>query len=251
MGTGTSLGVPIIGCDCQACASEDPRDKRSRSSIHIETQGISIVIDTGPDFRAQCLANGVTRVDAVIITHPHRDHLAGLDDIRPFCYKQQGDIPVYAPAMSCEAIRRDYAYCFQEPKYPGVPDIDLHETEYLTPFHIGPVEVLPIPVMHGRMEIAAYRIGGFTYITDANSISERAMEAIRGTEYLVINALSTRPHHSHFSLSEALEVVELIQPKMAYLTHIGHSLGRYAETSATLPPNVRLSYDGLRLDLPL
>lgn len=251
MGTGTSLGVPIIGCDCATCTSDNPRDKRTRSSMHIETQGISIIIDTGPDFRTQCLANNVDRVDAVLITHPHRDHLAGLDDIRPFCYKQQGEIPVYASAMSCEAIRRDFAYCFQEPKYPGVPDISLREIKYMEPFQIGGISILPIPVMHGKMEIAAYRIGGFTYVTDANSISPQSMDAIRGTEYLVINSLSTRQHHSHFSLEEALEVVELIQPRTAWLTHVGHSLGRYNDTEPTLPKNVHLSYDGLRLELPL
>jgi len=251
MGTGTSLGVPIIGCDCHTCTSGDSRDKRTRSSIHIESQGISLIIDTGPDFRTQCLATGVSRVDAVLITHPHRDHLAGLDDIRPFCYKQQANIPVYAPPESCQAIRRDFAYCFAEPRYPGVPDIDLHEIGYMQPFQIGALSIIAIPVMHGKMQIAAYRIGGFTYITDANSISAESMAAIQGTEYLVVNSLSTRQHHSHFSLQEALEVVAQVQPREAYLTHIGHSLGRYQETEPTLPPHVHLAYDGLRLELPL
>lgn len=250
MGTGTSLGVPIIGCGCRTCQSADPRDKRTRSSLLLEQGGLSIMIDTGPDFRAQCLANNVSRVDAVLITHTHRDHLAGLDDIRPFCYKQYCAIPVYASAESCAQIRRSYDYCFAEPKYPGVPDISLRETTYLKPFKIGPAEIIPIPVMHGQMEISAFRIGDFTYITDANSISEESMRAIRGTRHLVINALSIHKHHSHFSLEEALDVVGEISPDDAYLTHIGHSLGPHSETSLSLPENVHLAYDSLRLEFP-
>lgn len=247
MGTGTSLGVPIIGCQCNVCQSANPKDKRTRSSVILEIEGRHIMIDTGPDFRTQCLSNHVRHIDAVLITHPHRDHLAGLDDIRPFCYQQQAEIPIYGSGISCEAIRRDFAYCFAEPKYPGVPDIRLHEIEYGKPFTAGGISIIPIPVMHGSMEVTAYRIGDFTYITDANMISDESMEMIAGTRHLVINALSPRKHHSHFSLEEALGMIERINPEWAYLTHIGHSLG-HNETEASMPGNVQLAYDGLSLE---
>ncbi len=247
MGTGTSLGVPIIGCGCDVCKSADPRDKRSRSSVMLETGGKHIIIDTGPDFRTQCLSNGVTRIDAVLITHPHRDHLAGLDDIRPFCYQQQAAIPIYGSALSCQAIRRDYAYCFAEPKYPGVPDIELHEIGD-GDFSIGDISITPIRVMHADMEVTAYRIGDFTYITDANVIPGESMRKILGSRYMVINALSPRKHHSHFSLEEAVDTVMRINPEWAYLTHIGHSLG-HAETEDSTPGNIHLAYDGLVLEI--
>lgn len=247
MGTGTSLGVPIIGCGCNVCQSADPRDKRTRSSLMLEAGHRHIMIDTGPDFRTQCLSNSVTRIDAVLITHPHRDHLAGLDDIRPFCYQQQAVIPIYGSSLSCDAIRRDYAYCFAEPKYPGVPDIELHEIEYGKEFRIGDTGIVPLPVMHGSMKVTAYRIGDFTYITDANMISDHTLDMIAGTRYLVINALSPKKHHSHFSLEEALSMIERINPEWAYLTHIGHSLG-HEETERNTPDRVHLAYDGLQLE---
>ncbi len=247
MGTGTSLGVPIIGCGCDVCKSADPRDKRTRSSVMLEIDGKHIIIDTGPDFRTQCLGNGVARIDAVLITHPHRDHLAGLDDIRPFCYQQQAAIPIYGSPLSCQAIRRDFAYCFAEPRYPGVPDIELHEIGD-GDFWIGGISITPIMVMHADMEVTAYRIGDFTYITDANVIPEESMRKIEGSRYMVINALSPRKHHSHFSLEEAVATVERIAPEWAYLTHIGHSLGHAATEDAT-PDNIHLAYDGLVLEI--
>lgn len=243
MGTGTSLGVPIIGCGCDVCRSSDPRDKRTRSSVMLEIDGRHIVIDTGPDFRSQCLRCGVSRIDAVLITHPHRDHLAGLDDIRPFCYQQKSAIPIYGSALSCSAIRRDFAYCFAEPKYPGVPDIELHEIGG-GDFSVLGIRITPVTVMHADMEVTAYRIGDFTYITDANMISEESMRKISGSRLMVINALSPHRHHSHFSLEEALETVRAVSPERAYLTHIGHSLG-HAATELATPGNVHLAYDGL------
>lgn len=246
LGTGTSLGVPIIGCDCAVCRSSDPRDNRTRSSLLVETQGRSIVIDTGPDFRSQCLANGVRHIDAVLITHPHRDHLAGLDDIRPFCFIQRQDIPVYASKFTCDAIRRDFAYCFAEHKYPGVPDIELHEIG-CQPFDVCGIEVRPFIVMHADMEVTAYRIGNFTYITDAGRIPPQSMPVIEGSEYLVVNALrKDPPHASHFTLPQALDLIAHVKPREAYITHISHQLGHEA-TQKELPPNVHLAYDGLTL----
>ncbi|MCQ2253085.1 MAG: MBL fold metallo-hydrolase [Bacteroidales bacterium] len=244
LGTGTSLGVPIIGCDCSICQSTDSRDKRTRSSIIIEEQGKHIVIDTGPDFRSQCLANNVRHIDAVLITHPHRDHLAGLDDIRPFCYIQKQYIPIYASELSCKAIRRDFGYCFAEPKYPGVPDIELHQIEYGQAFQIADITVMPIAVMHAKMEVTAYRIGRFTYITDASLISPESIDLIRGSEYLVVNALRQEAHPSHFNLPQALELIGEINPRQAFITHIGHTLAHQA-TETLLPDNVRMAYDGM------
>ncbi len=249
LGTGTSLGVPIVGCDCAVCRSTDPHDKRLRSSALVEIDGRCIVIDTGPDFRQQCLAYNVRHIDALLITHPHRDHLAGLDDIRPFCYIQQQDIPVYASGFTCNAIRHDFAYCFAEPKYPGVPDIVLHELEYYKPIDVLGVEIMPLPVMHAQMVVTAYRIGDFTYITDASSVPEESLEIIKGTKTLVVNALrKERPHPAHFILPQALDLIAQIAPREAYITHISHDIP-HAATQQELPPNVHLAYDGLRLEL--
>lgn len=248
MGTGTSLGVPIVGCRCSVCTSSDARDKRSRSSVLVEHQDKNIVIDTGPDFRSQCIASNVSRVDAILITHPHRDHLAGLDDIRPFCYQQKCFIPIYGSQISCNAIRRDFGYCFAEPKYPGVPDIELHEFDYKSPINVCGISVTPIPVMHAKMEVSAYRIDDFTYITDASHISSESLRLIEGSRFVVVNALRREEHPSHFTLSQALDLIDTIKPEKALITHIGHSLG-HAETEVTLPENVRMAYDGLRVEL--
>jgi phosphoribosyl 1,2-cyclic phosphate phosphodiesterase len=249
LGTGTSLGVPIVGCNCPVCQSADTHDKRLRSSALVEIEGRSIVIDTGPDFRQQCLAYNVRHIDALLITHPHRDHLAGLDDIRPFCFIQQQDIPVYASDYTCNAIRHDFAYCFADPKYPGVPDIVLNELEYYKPFEVLGVEITPFPVMHAQMVVTAYRIGNFTYITDASSVPEESLEVIKDTEILVVNALrKERIHPAHFILPQALDIIAKIQPREAYITHISHDIP-HASTQQELPKNVHLAYDGLTLDL--
>lgn len=248
LGTGTSLGVPIVGCDCPVCQSTDHRDKRLRSSALVETGGRTIVIDTGPDFRQQCLTYNIRHIDALLITHPHRDHLAGLDDIRPFCYIQQQDIPVYASDLTCGAIRHDFAYCFTEPKYPGVPDIVLDEVEYYKPVDVSGVEITPFPVMHAQMVVTAYRIGNFTYITDASSIPAESLEVIKGTEYLVVNALrKDPPHPAHFTLSQALDLIATIRPREAYITHISHNIS-HAATQQELPSGVHLAYDGMTLE---
>ncbi|MBQ5403964.1 MAG: MBL fold metallo-hydrolase [Bacteroidales bacterium] len=248
LGTGTSMGVPIIGCKCRVCLSDNPKDKRFRSSVFIETDNKNFIIDTGPDFRIECLNNGVERIDAILITHIHRDHLSGLDDIRPFCYQQKEFIPIYASNSVCKQIRKDFAYCFGENRYPGVPDIELHEISDKD-FEVLGTSITPIKIMHAKLEVTAFRFGKFTYITDASYIPEESVKKILGTEYLVVNALRKEPHPSHFTLSQALDLIERVKPKQAFLTHIGHTLGPYDEVQNALPKNVTLAYDGLKLEI--
>jgi phosphoribosyl 1,2-cyclic phosphate phosphodiesterase len=247
LGTGTSLGVPIIGCKCAVCNSQDKRDRRLRSSVYVQVSGKCFIIDTGPDFRIQCLDNGVKRVDAVFITHIHRDHLSGLDDIRPFCYQQKAFIPLYGTKTTCERVLKDFGYCFGENRYPGVPDVELQEIGREN-FDVQGVTVTPITVMHGKMEVTAYRIENFTYITDASFIPEESLKKILGTEYLVVNALRKEPHPSHFTIYQALDLIEKVAPKHAYITHVGHGFGFYDEMQKTLPQNVTLAYDGLQIE---
>ncbi len=247
LGTGTSMGVPIIGCKCEVCKSVDPKDHRFRSSIFIEVDGKKFIIDTGPDFRLQCLNNNIERIDAILITHIHRDHVAGLDDIRPFCYQQKAFIPIYGSEQVCNRIKKDFAYCFGENRYPGVPDIQLNQIDE-NPFVVLGVKVVPIIVMHAKMKVDAYRINNFTYITDASFISEDSVEKIVGTEYLVVNALRKEPHPSHFTLDQALHLIKRIKPNHAWITHVGHSLGLYQEVQSQLPEGVTLAYDGLKVE---
>ena len=247
LGTGTSLGVPIVACPCAVCASTDSRDKRMRSSVFIEVDGKNIVIDTGPDFRTQLLNNNIKRVDAILITHQHRDHMAGLDDIRTFNYMQKCAMPVFANYLTVDSIRRDYYYCFGEPRYPGVPDIELHNVGD-DPIDVLGITVTPINVLHYKLPVLGFRIKNFTYITDASHIENSELEKIKGSNVLVINALRKTEHLSHFSLPEALEVIEKVKPKRAFITHIGHEMGFHSETDASLPEGVHLAYDGLSIE---
>lgn len=247
LGTGTSMGVPIIGCKCEICQSQNPKDQRFRSSVLVSVDNKNFIVDTGPDFRMQCLKNHVQHIDAVLITHIHRDHIAGLDDIRPFCYQQKAFIPVYGSEYVCQRLERDFSYCFGENRYPGVPDIELHRIDD-QPFEVFGVKVIPIIVMHAKMKVDAYRFDNFTYITDASFISEESVKKIEGTEYLVVNALRKEPHPSHFTLQQALDLISRINPKHAWITHVGHTLGFYDEVQSTLPENVTLAYDGLQVE---
>ncbi|MBM3451589.1 MAG: MBL fold metallo-hydrolase [Bacteroidetes bacterium] len=248
LGTGTSQGVPVIACDCKVCTSSDTKDKRFRSSVLIEINNKSIVIDTGPDFRSQMLANKVLRLDIVLFTHEHKDHVAGLDDIRPFNFKQHTPISVYASKQVEEAIKREYHYIFAEKKYPGIPEISLHRID-LNPFFISEdIQVIPIEVKHYLLPVFGFRIKNLTYITDAKSIDAREIKKIQGTEILVINALRIQSHPAHFNLDEALEFISLIQPKKAYLTHLSHLFGTHQEIQKMLPNNVFVSYDGLVIE---
>ena len=249
LGTGTSQGVPVIACDCKVCSSNDTKDKRFRSSVFIEINEKTIVVDTGPDFRSQMLANNVQRLDAVLFTHEHKDHVAGLDDIRPFNFKQQAPISVFASERVEQAIKREYHYIFSEKKYPGIPEITLERIN-LNPFYVfEDIKIIPIEVKHYLMPVFGFRINNFTYITDAKTIDKAEIEKIIGTDVLVINALRIESHPAHFNLDEALELIELIKPKKAFLTHISHLFGTHKEIEQMLPENVFVSHDGLKIDV--
>jgi phosphoribosyl 1,2-cyclic phosphate phosphodiesterase len=248
LGTGTSQGVPLIGCQCEVCQSTDAKDKRTRTSILVESGDKTIVVDVGPDFRQQCLRENVLKLDAVLLTHEHKDHLAGLDEVRAFNYLQKKAMPVYATERVQHAIRREYAYIFEEPSYPGIPKIDLH-TIGLEKFSAEGIPVVPVEVMHHQLPVLGFRFGNFTYITDANFISPKEKEKIKGSEILVLNALRREEHISHYTLSQALELIAELKPKMAYLTHISHQMGKHEEVEQELPPNVRIAFDGLRVEL--
>lgn len=248
LGTGTSQGIPVIGCECPVCQSIDFRDKRFRTSIHIEIGGQSFVVDSGPEFRLQMLREGIVRLDALIFTHEHKDHTAGMDDIRPFNFRQNKDIPIYGTLPVINQLKSEFSYVFSENKYPGAPGVEVNEISN-TPFEINGIKVIPIQVYHHKLPVFGYRIADFTYITDANYIPEEEIEKIRGTRVLVLNALQINAHISHFNLSEALEMVDRIQPERAYFTHISHRLGRSEEIENSLPPNVSLAYDGLKVQL--
>jgi phosphoribosyl 1,2-cyclic phosphate phosphodiesterase len=249
LGTGTSQGIPVISCGCEVCLSDDYRDKRLRTSVLLETEDKTIVIDSGPDFRYQMLRAGVKDLDAIIYTHEHKDHIAGLDDIRPFNYLLKKNIDIYATIRVEQALRREFSYIFSEIQYPGLPQINLHEISADHSFNIGETLVEPIEIMHYKLPILGYRINDFTYITDAKTISEEAVEKIKGTKILVINALQIADHISHFNLEEAVTFAKKINAEVTYLTHISHNLGLHNEVEKVLPDNIRLAYDGLSLYL--
>ena len=244
LGTGTSQGVPVIACNCEVCLSENLKDKRLRTSILIEDKGKVIVIDTGPDFRQQMLRANVQQLDAVVFTHEHKDHVAGLDDVRAFNFKQQKDMEVFATEQVQTALKREFYYAFEAKKYPGVPQINLN-TITNENFKVGEVELIPIDVWHYKMPVKAFRVGNFTYITDANRIEEEELAKIRGSEVIVINALRKETHISHFTLDEAVELLKELKPKKAYLTHISHLLGKHFEVQKELPNFIQIAYDGL------
>ncbi len=246
LGSGTSQGVPVIACDCAVCTSLDFRDKRLRSSVLLEDKGKAIVIDTGPDFRQQMLRERVKQLDAVLFTHAHKDHIAGLDDVRAFNFLQHKDIPLYGNAQTLARIREEFYYAFSENRYPGVPRLKTFPID-LSPIVIEGFEVIPIGVMHHKLPVIGFRVGGFTYITDANFISEEEMKKIEGSEIMVVNALQKEAHLSHFTLTQALALVERLKVPSAYFTHISHKLGVHGEVERELPAHVRLAYDGLRL----
>lgn len=248
LGTGTSQGVPLIACKCEVCTSTNVKDKRLRTSIMVETSTKTIVIDTGPDFRQQMLREQVEQLDAVVFTHEHKDHIAGLDDVRAFNFINGKHIEVYATSRVQAAIKREFAYIFAEDKYPGIPLINLHEIN-IAPFKINHIEFIPIEVMHYKMPVLGFRIADFTYITDAKSISEKEKEKIKGSKVLVLNALRREEHISHFTFQEAIDLAKELDVEQAYFTHISHQLGLHEQVSEELPSNVFLAYDGLKLIL--
>lgn len=248
LGTGTSQGVPVIACDCEVCTSDDKRDKRLRTSILIEGRGQSIVVDSGPDFRYQMLRTNVKRLNAIVFTHEHKDHIAGLDDIRAFNYRQNGPIDVYADERVQMALKREFSYIFDDFKYPGIPQLTLH-TIGLQPFDIGKIRFTPIEVMHFKLPVLGFRINDFTYITDAKSVSDQEKGKIKGSKILVINALQKQDHISHFTFAEAIEFAKEIGAEKTYFTHISHRLGTHQAISSVLPAGIELAYDGLKLEI--
>lgn len=246
LGTGTSTGIPQIGCNCPVCTSTDIRDNRLRTSAIVSVNGKNILIDCGPDFREQMLRTRLGRIDAVLITHIHYDHTGGIDDLRPF--GENRTLPIYLEPPVAEALRNRLPYCFDEHRYPGVPNIGLHEIG-LEPFYIEGIEIIPIRVMHYKLPIVGYRIGGLVYITDALSIPEEEYSKMTDVDVLVINALRKQPHLSHQTLADALRVVERVRPRETYLVHMSHHMGLTAEVEKELPPHVHFAYDELSVDI--
>lgn len=236
----------MIACKCAVCQSNDSKDKRLRSSVLIKSPSTTVVIDTTPDFRTQMLRSGVEHIDAVLFTHSHKDHIAGLDDIRAFNFFSKKPIPIYANQETSEALQRDFYYAFAELKYPGIPEINLHTIDD-KPFQVGDLSFQPFAVKHLQMDVTAYRMGNFTYITDANFIGEDAQKIIRGTDVVVLNALRKEKHLSHFTLDEAIEMATVLNARQTYFTHLSHQMGFHHETSKELPKGMFFAYDGLKL----
>jgi phosphoribosyl 1,2-cyclic phosphate phosphodiesterase len=247
LGSGTSSGVPMIACNCAVCTSPDKKDKRLRSSILVESENTRIVVDTTPDFRYQMLRENIRRLDAVLFTHPHKDHIAGLDDVRAFNFFQEQAMQVYANQMTIDALMREFAYAFADKKYPGVPNLELN-TISLEDFSIGDIPITPLMVWHLKMPVFGFRFGRFTYITDANRIEDSEKQKIRGTDTIVVNALRNEKHISHYNLDEAVGLVHELGIPNAYFTHISHQLGRHQDVEKRLPSGVHLAYDGLVLN---
>jgi len=242
LGTGTSCGVPTIGCQCRTCQSTNAKDKRLRCSALIESEQTQLLIDCGPDFRQQAMSLPFRRIDGILITHAHYDHMGGMDDIRPYC--QFGEINVYADPIARKGLLQMLPYCFAEHRYPGVPAIQLHEIHKHEPFRIGDLDIMPIEVMHHDLPILGYRIGRLTYITDMKTINDEELPYIEGTEMLVVNALRQRPHHSHQTLDDAIKFARLVGAKQTFLIHSSHDIGLHDEVNASLPPDIQLAYDG-------
>lgn len=248
LGTGTSTGVPQMRCDCAVCQSEDAHDKRLRASVMVAVGETNILIDCGPDFREQMLRVGSPRLEALLITHSHYDHVSGIDDLRPYCTIGDG-FPIYCKSDVATDLKERVPYCFAEHPYPGVPALNINEISS-KPFKIGDIDILPLPVMHYKLPIVGYKIGNLAYITDAKTIPDSTIEMLRGVDTLVINALRTKEHISHMTLAQALDVINEIKPRVAYLTHLSHDMGLHNEVSRRLPENVRIAHDGLSIFIP-
>lgn len=253
LGTGTSQGIPVIGCRCEVCRSDDSRDHRLRTSAMVEVDGKRIVIDAGPDFRQQMLRADIRRIDAILLTHEHKDHTGGIDDVRAFNfvdYPTIHPVDIYATARTMVCIRKDYDYAFATNKYRGVPEIRLHEIDGTMPFEVKGVEIIPIAGKHSaRFEVTGFRFGKLAYMTDFKALCEGEIEKLRGVEVLVINALRFKPHDSHLSVNEACEIIKEINPSKAYLTHLSHEIGLHATSAERLPEGVELAYDGLEIEI--
>ena len=249
LGTGTSQGIPVIACDCVVCQSADPRDNRTRSSILISVNGENYVVDTGPDFRVQMLRENVKSLRAVLFTHEHKDHVAGMDDVRAFNYKEKRDMEIFCSERVEEALMREFYYVFESIKYPGVPSVNVNRIENNAFMLPCGERIIPVEVMHYKMPVLGFRIKDFTYITDAKTVEDSEVEKVKGSRVLVVNALRKNEHISHFNLDEALDFIEKINPEMAYLTHISHLFDSHEEIERDLPKNVRVAYDGLKINI--
>lgn len=248
LGTGTSQGIPVVACNCKVCNSSDKLDKRLRTSIMVETPTTTLVIDAGPDFRQQMLHEQVTKLDGILITHEHKDHIGGLDDVRAFNWVQKKAMDIYARNNAIEKIKKEFSYAFGENKYPGVPEIKLHCIEN-KPFKFNDIEILPINAFHHKLPVFGFRIGDFSYLTDANKIQPEELNKMKGSKYVIINALRKEKHISHFSLEEAVDILLDLKPEYGYLTHVSHQMGFRKEIDKKLPENISLAYDGLKLIL--
>ena len=254
LGTGTSTGIPVIGCSCRVCTSPDPRDKRLRCSCLIQTSTLTVIIDTGPDFRMQALTNHLTRLDAVLYTHHHFDHVMGIDDLRPFCTRISRPLPCYASPQTAHFLRQMFQYIFEDGSYPGVPRLELQEIT--RPFEINgrynqqeQLQIIPIPVFHGKTPILGYRIGGVAYLTDTSFIPEESFQWLQGLDVLILDALRYRPHPTHFTIDQAVATAQRIGAKETYFIHMSHDI-LHAETEQQLPPGIHLGYDNLKLTIP-
>ncbi len=248
LGTGTSQGVPVIACDCKVCRSIDRRDKRLRTSVMIETEGKVFVIDTGPDFRQQMLTHDVKTISAILYTHEHKDHVAGLDDVRAFNFKLNKTIDIYAEKRVHKSLRREYAYIFASDKYPGIPDVKMHSVKN-EPFDIEGVKIIPIRAYHYKLPVFGYRVNNFAYFTDVKTVPEREKLKLKNLDVLILTALRKEEHISHMNLKESLALINEVKPASAFLIHLSHSFGLHAEEEATLPAGVKIAYDGLILTL--
>jgi phosphoribosyl 1,2-cyclic phosphate phosphodiesterase len=248
LGSGTSTGVPLIGCDCEVCLSQDPRDSRLRTSIKIESENKTVVIDTTPDFRYQMLRTHTTHLDAVVFTHPHRDHYAGLDDIRPFNFHSHQPMEIYANAITQVAIKRDFYYAFEKEKDVGLPEMIIHTIEK-DPFKIGDLHFTPIQVMHREMPVLGFRVGDLSYITDINYISEEEKEKIKGSKVLILSALRPQPHPTHFTLAESIALATELAVPQVYFTHFSHQIGLQAVVEPQLPSFIKMAFDGLQFSV--
>ncbi len=248
LGTGTSCGVPTIGCNCEVCTSKDPRDTRLRTSALVETESTRILIDCGPDFRQQVLPLPFRKIDGILLTHSHYDHVAGIDDVRPFC--RFGDVDIYADSKTSDSLRHNIPYCFAKEKYPGVPDLRLHTIEPHEEMTVGDIKVMPIRVMHGKLPILGYRFGRFAYITDMKTIEPQEMASLAGVEVLAVNALRfEKPHHSHQLVPDAIEFARNVGAKRTLFIHANHDMGLHATIQKRLPDGFEMAYDGLVIDV--
>ena len=247
LGTGTSQGVPMIGCGCEVCLSKDPRDQRLRSSVLVEHEGLTVLVDAGPDFRQQMLRAGVTHLDAIILTHNHKDHTGGLDDIRAFNYLEKKASQIYCEKYVEDSLRMEYSYAFEEVKYPGAPEWDVHIIDE-KPFSINGVEIIPIRGMHYKLPILGFRFGNIAYCTDMNHIPEEEFSKLTGLDHFIINTVRYGKHISHFSLEEAVAVAQKVGAKHSWLTHLSHQLPCYTDLAAELPEGILPAYDGLTIE---